>query len=241
MVYLKDFTGFLLNAMGDKRRHKRFIIEGMDVECNMIVAAPVKLLDISLGGASILTDRRLAMGSEYSLKIQGDEGSIKLKGLVIWEELADSRKNPNGEVTPLYRAGIRFKSALTDKGAEILDFMGDTIDTTPPQSRLKGLRVKIINDRTKAILDFHKAHTVKTIGMGGMLIETGQAMQEESKFRMQLLLPEEKRPVVFVGRVASCLETAGKKASYDVGVEFLDMPEKDRARLKEFIDLVDSL
>jgi hypothetical protein len=164
------------------------------------------------------------MGSEYSLKIQGDEGSIKLKGLVIWEELADSRKNPNGEVTPVYRAGIRFKSALTDKGAEILDFMGDTIDTTPPQSRLKGLRVKIINDRTKAILDFHKAHTVKTIGMGGMLIETGQAMKEESKFRMQLLL-----------------ETAGKKASYDVGVEFLDMPEKDRARLKEFIDLVDSL
>jgi hypothetical protein len=77
--------------------------------------------------------------------------------------------------------------------------------------------------------------------MGGMLIETGQALKEESKFRMQLLLPEEKRPVVFIGRVASCLETVGKKASYDVGVEFLDMPEKDRARLKEFIDLIDNL
>jgi len=56
--------------MQERRQHKRFIVEGMDIHSKMLFATEVNLLTISLGGASISLYRRLSIGSEYTLRIE---------------------------------------------------------------------------------------------------------------------------------------------------------------------------
>ena len=74
--------------MKEKRRYKRFIIEGMDVQCRMFFTTEVKILDISFGGVALSLNKRLNMGQEYTLKIESESNTMSLKGIVVWENMA---------------------------------------------------------------------------------------------------------------------------------------------------------
>ncbi len=59
---------------------------------------------------------------------------------------------------------------------------------------------------------------------------------------MEMSFSEDVKPIKFLGRTAYCVEIPGKTPqSYDTGIEFIEMNEKDRARLKEFIDMLQDI
>ena len=59
---------------------------------------------------------------------------------------------------------------------------------------------------------------------------------------MELTFPEEKEQVKFLGRVVYCSEISGKMPRlYDAGIEFVEMEDSGKKKLKEFIDLLQSL
>ena len=226
--------------MQEKRKHNRFIVEGMDIQCRMLFATEVKLLDISISGASILTKKRLNIGSRYSLKVEGDEGDpFSLHGVIIWEQLSGSEKNSRNEVAPIYKAGIKFDDVLTGKGAELIEFIQENSLKDYHRARIAGLRVRIHSD--KAVLGYRQTFEALRISRGGALIETSEELEAESRFMMEILLPEDEEPVRFLGRIANCNAVAGKSpAVYKVGIEFLEIDENDVPKLTEFIDSIET-
>ena len=109
--------------MQDNRRHKRFTLNVTEVNTRMVLVAEVKVIDISVGGILLKTSRRLNIGSEYALKLGAKNRVISLRGGVIWSSLSESRAGVNGVVTPIYRAGLKFKNMSTESITELLNFI----------------------------------------------------------------------------------------------------------------------
>ena len=109
--------------MKELRKHKRFSSAGQDINCRVQFSTDVALLNISSSGASISLSKQLNMGQQYSLNIKRSDSQLSIRGVVVWERLVASEKSKAGEMVPIYKAGIKFNNILTDKGAELIDFI----------------------------------------------------------------------------------------------------------------------
>lgn len=228
--------------MEERRRYKRLITEGLGIQCKMQFHTNVELLNISSSGASISLDRRLNMGDEYSLHIDCKDSSILLKGRIVWEKIAGSKRNEKGEIVPIYEAGIRFDNVMTEKGLEIIDFIEKNLAPHKFKTRLRGVRVEIANRDKTTITDYHKSYYVLKISSGGMLLEADEQLDVDREYNMELNLLEREGSIRFVGRVASVIEIPDKSSfRYETGIEIMDISEEDLSRLKEFINYLENL
>jgi c-di-GMP-binding flagellar brake protein YcgR len=227
----------------EQRRYKRFAVDIMDINSRMVFANEVEILDISLGGVSVRVDRRLNIGNEYSLKIEDRARTICLKGVVVWSLLSEMRKSAGGEMAPIYTVGMKFADISKEGAAELADFIeGRRLDHLDKEvHEPSGLRLNIrfnISASGKTVLDYPESYCVKKLSLGGMLVESPREMEVESRFPMEVSLPNN-TVVRFQGRVASCLATDEvADRGFDVGIEFADMSKKDRERLRKFIGVL---
>jgi len=221
----------------DKRRHKRFRLDIMEINGKMILADRVEIIDISLGGVALKTDRRLNVGKEYFIKL-GDKGkSIDVKGIIVRCELSKIEERSNGKRVSIYTAGMMFKDVSPDTIADFLNSIEQDKKEAMPVRVDRRLAVRFyITTPWEKTLCFPAEFKVKEISLSGMLIQTDQALEIESMIPMGLSL-KPGDPVNFVGRVASCRMTeAAGQAHYEIGVEFKDLTDKDRTSLKTFMD-----
>ena len=217
--------------MQDKRRHHRTAVEG--VYGNVFSASKAEIINMSLGGAAIQVDTNLKIGKEYNIRLEGKNKHIEIKGIAVWSVLSESQKGPHGDVIPIYHAGIEFTDVLTNRTAELIDFI-ETHKVKGTEDRLRGLRFKV-HMPEKATVDYSFGYRVKLISLSGMLIETMQIFKPEDRFSMEIAL-KGGSVIRFVGRVASCIEIAEKHPiHYDIGVEFIEMPDEDKMKLDELI------
>lgn len=233
--------------MQEKRRYKRFVVEILEINTRLTFARNVKIINISIGGVSLRADKQLNIGSEYTLRIDGKGKTLSLKGVVVWCQLSESLKDPSGNVIPLYRAGIKFTDAGKEKSNEIAGFIKAHMKDISKQvdvADMKGTRVHLrflIEDPDSAILDVREQCRAKKIGLGGMLIESDHPIESESKYPMEIVIAED-RSIRFTGRVASCVPVKkGDRVRYDIGIEFLDLSERNRGLLHEFIRLLENM
>lgn len=232
----------LFIAMKERRRYKRFSIEGMDVRCKIFFTTEVKILNISFGGVALSLNKRLNMGEEYTLKIESESNTVSLKGVVVWEKIIKPTRDVQGKDFSVYEVGMSFGDVLTGKGAELLNFISENVFDKAIKTRIRGLRVKIVESGKAAILDDRDSFDVKMIGLGGMLIESREELAIERRFAMEMSFTEDMELIRFLGRIAYCLEIPGKMPKrYDTGIEFSEMTEKDRTRLKEFIGILQTI
>jgi c-di-GMP-binding flagellar brake protein YcgR len=221
----------------DKRRHKRFRLDILEINGKMILADRVEIIDISLGGVALKTDRRLNVGKEYVIKL-GDKGrSIDVKGVIVRCELSKIEERSNGERVSLYTAGMMFKDVSPDTIDGFLSSIEQDQKEAKPVRVDRRLTVRFcITTPWEKTLCFPAQFKVKEISLSGMLIQTDQALGIESMIPMGLSLKAD-NPVNFIGRVASCRMTEDKgQTHYEIGVEFKDLTDADRASLKTFID-----
>jgi Tfp pilus assembly protein PilZ len=235
-------TAYAICDMGDEvdmqenRLYKRFTVEEMDVQTARISSTKVEIHDISPMGASIIGSKKLNIGREYTLKFGNEDPSFSAKGIVKWEMLIGSRKISEKEVAPLYAAGLEFKGILTAKAAPIIEYISRHMDTR--DRRLRGIRFKVLA-ADLAVLSSLEFYAVRVISLGGMLIETKQEFLTETTFPMELLLPDDERPLFFTGRIAHCNAVPrGDALRYNVGIEFAEMKENDKARLGDFTSVI---
>lgn len=217
----------------------------MEINGMMMFANEVEILDMSIGGISLRADRRMNIGTEYSLKIRDKASVIPLKAAVVWSLLSGMKKDPEGRAVPLYTAGMRFTDLSPDRIAELARFIAEHRQdhhTADDMHCVSGLRFNIryqVDAKEKAVLSFPESCRVKKISLGGMLIESTHEMEAEKRLPMELSLPKN-APISVQGRVASCLLTKEEEPRlYDVGIEFVDISISDRARLADFINLLD--
>src|SRR5574337_430534 len=97
----------------NKRRHKRFKLDLMDMNGKMILAHKVEIIDISLGGVALKTDRRLFVGKEYLIKLENKGKSIDIKGTIVRCELSGIEIISDGEGALLSWTSICAHASLT--------------------------------------------------------------------------------------------------------------------------------
>jgi c-di-GMP-binding flagellar brake protein YcgR len=226
--------------MRDRRKYTRFRLNALEVTGKMVLANEVKIIDISKSGISLKADRRLNIGSDYTIKLEG-HNTLSLKGTVIWCLLSESRRGLKDDIIPIYSAGMLFKDMSAERITKLQDFIENhkieavhVMRGTKPDARLN-VRFPI-KDPENAILIYPDNYKVNTVSFGGMLIECSQDLEIESRIPMEIFIRDD-NPLKFVGRVASskAIDDNGQK-QYRIGIEFLDLTEKDREILGSFID-----
>lgn len=224
--------------MPDNRRYKRFKLNVREINGKMILATEVKVIDISISGTALKVNRRLNIGSDYTLKLEGRK-TIAMRGTVVWCSLSGTRKVSQEEMTPIYSVGMQFKDMTTERVAELQNLIES--HRIEEVQVIGGIRRNIrfhIKDPDNALLMYPDDFNVKVISLGGMLIECVRNFEIENRVPMELFI-HDNVPVTFVGRVASCrgIDKEGRK-HYDIGIEFLDLTEKNREVLASLIDHV---
>ena len=233
--------------MDNTRRYKRFKVDVMEISGKMVLAKYVKINDISVGGVSLQTERMMRIGSEYALRIEGRGRLLSVSGIVIWSLLGESISDSEGNIIPLYTAGMKFTDGSSEKEKEIVDFLeahkrdaDRQVDINKPDGGRLYVRI-CIEDPEKAVLHFQENYKVKNLNLGGMLIESDHALEIDSKLPMEMTLPDD-RSILFLGRVAYCrLKEQEDLVHYDIGIEFVDMPEQSGIKFREFIRLLDNM
>lgn len=109
--------------MRNRRHHERFAVNLLEINGKMLLAKYVKILDISIGGVALKADKRLNIGSEYTLRIEGKGMGLKLKGIIVWSLLDDTLKTSRGDFIPIYKAGMKFTEVSKDQIDEIENFI----------------------------------------------------------------------------------------------------------------------
>jgi Tfp pilus assembly protein PilZ len=223
--------------MQDKRQHKRFRVELVEINGKMSLADKVQILDISLGGVSLKADRRLNIGKEYLIKLQEKGKNLAVKGTVVRSELSGIEQKADGQGVSIFTVGMMFKEGFADKLADFLEPIEQTRkkgEAPSAADRRLNVRFNITTPHEK-ILSYPLQFKVKLISLGGMLIQTEQAVEINSKIPMELSLNAD-NAVTFIGRVASCAMTEHSgQTNYDIGVEFTDLADEDTTLLKTFI------
>jgi hypothetical protein len=223
--------------MGEKRRHPRYSLDDMEVNGRMLFATDVKILDISVGGVSLKADRRLNIGCEYELKLQSSERLLSLKGVVVRSSLSGTRRVAGGGTLPVYTAGMSFSKISPESVAELADFIENhKKDEKEESCVVSGPRAHVrfhISAPEKAVLQYPENYPVKKISLSGMLIESVFPFEVESRYPMELSFQDD-TGITILGRVASCQETGERQ--YAIGIEFLDLKDRDNGVLSAFID-----
>jgi hypothetical protein len=223
--------------MKNMRRHKRYGLDSIDVKGKMGLSDKVEILDISLGGVAFKVDRRLNPGREYMLKLHDKGRTLNVTGIIVRSELSGMEERGDEESVSIYSAGMQFKDS---SAVQIADFLGSIVqnrqETEPsPVERRVNVRFQIIGPR-EHILSYPAHFRVKTISLSGMLIQTEEALEIESKVPMELAL-NDGTSVNFIGRVVTCQMTEVKgQTHYEIGSEFTDLTDADKALLQTFID-----
>jgi c-di-GMP-binding flagellar brake protein YcgR len=238
--------------MQERRHHKRFTVDIMDINGTIIFGGYVKILNISLGGVLLKVDRRLNIGRNYLLKLEGKGMILTVKGTVLRCILSESRRNQKGEIIPIYTTAMKFTDLSNDKIVEITNFIKEHFvdyqkqEIYKPVDLLKnrGLRLYvrfIIDAPEKSALHLQDVYKVKTISNGGMLMESEHALEIDDTIPMKMTLPVN-RIIKFWGRIISCRSIINsRRGQYEIGVEFIEMSKRDREVLQEFISSLEEI
>ncbi|HWR57577.1 MAG TPA: PilZ domain-containing protein [Thermodesulfovibrionales bacterium] len=221
--------------MIEKRRYTRYMVEGMGIYARTIFDTVVEILDISMTGGSVRGTKRFSIGSEYSFKFEHDGRVVSIRGVVVWEKLTGTNKIAEGEAMPVYTAGIEFKNGLADKK---MDELRDIFIGKVKKRRLDSVKVNIVPPE-KVLLSYFETCLVRDVSFGGMRIETGQEPTVDTVFSLEIILPESENAIPCKGRIAFYQQVPEKMPPrYSAGVEFTDMADEDKARLKRFIEVL---
>lgn len=221
----------------DKRRHKRYNLELVEVNGRMSLADKVEIIDVSLGGVALRIDRRLNPGREYLLKLGDKAKSFDLKCIVVRSELSGFEEKANGERAMIYTAGMRFKENFSSQIADFFKSIELVKKETVPSESDRRIDIRFqIHMPGEKILNYPAQFTVKDVSLSGIRILTDVSLAMQSVIPMRLALQDDNF-VHFNGRVASIrmFEERGE-TRYDVGMELSDLSEEGAALLKSFID-----
>ncbi|MBI5633206.1 MAG: PilZ domain-containing protein [Nitrospirae bacterium] len=229
-----------MTPFSNKRRHRRFSVDVMDIRGNAVFASEIVINDISITGASLITDRKLDMGKEYSLRILDNDVDLPIRGTVIWcmENEAAGAEDEHGHLK--YAAGLQFFDLQQETITDLIKFISSHLLETHKQVKvheMSGLRCNIrfhVDTKETAVLNIAETYRVIKLSLGGLLIESSHSLESDTRLHMGITLPGDLH-LSFTGRVASCIVSPADLSRYEVGIEFVEMPEPDRVSLKEFI------
>ena len=126
----EQFSGCELISERFPDRATRYAVDDVIARLGLFEAAAV--INISLTGVALQTQKYLAVGKDYPLRVDGESGALCLNGTVVWCRLIRTKPIGHGEVVPIYRAGIKFSALTTRKSRELRRFVDAARDLAEP-------------------------------------------------------------------------------------------------------------
>lgn len=214
-----------------KRRHPRFDVSAVHGVLSTLVEA--RLCDWSPNGLSFESAYALAPGQSLVLRLRDRSSSSPLRGRVAWSTLTGSRRDGLGDLQPVYRSGIELEPLSPRQAREILAAFdglagGDWEERRPGRFSAP--------QPVPIVLELEYEMTVRRLSRGGLLLETAMAPDLDSHIVLRMELGD--RRVRSRGRVAYRGDghPAGHRRTLEVGIELLDMPEKDEHALGSYLE-----
>jgi hypothetical protein len=212
------------------RKFKRYDVDGMHGRIHY--SADINILNISMDGAAISTTQRLVLDRVYSIKLKFEDAGITMKGKVVWSLLSHSNTLENGEVVPVYKAGMKFTNVMTDVATRLNSYI-EKNRTGAVEKRVLGVRFKVSNHES-AEIGLPCEYVLKRVSLSGMLIETDAVFEVETRHEMELNL--DGSSLILLGRIANVAEVKVDDAiKYEVGIEFVKVPDEEMKILQSYI------
>jgi hypothetical protein len=108
----------------DMRQYQRYIVD--DGEIGVIVGSSddAKVVDISTGGISFKTEKRLDHDKQYVIKLKRKDRVLTLHGVIKWVSLNEYTKlHPQSELIPKYTIGMQFTNLLGNTSEEVIQLL----------------------------------------------------------------------------------------------------------------------
>jgi len=226
--------------MQHMRKHKRFKLDVSDLRSNMSIVGKVDIIDISAGGVALKADRKLNMGKECLMTLGYDKKHITIKGIVVRSELSGVEERADGEKVNIYSVGILFNNESVGKAT---DFLGSTEDNkkarVPEQAGWFYRCVRFfITTPSGKVLSLPSQFIIREISQSGIIIQMNHQLNVDSMILMELSF-DARDAVSFMGKVVFCRMIQDQvNTNYDIGIEFLDLTDRDRSLILSFMGVV---
>ena len=107
----------------ERRRHKRLRVEHLKINGEMPSAGDTRVLNISMSGILLKSDSRLESGRKYAVRIGYADRVLSAKAHVVWSLLLESRESADGDIKPIYLAGMQFTNVSDKEIREIVNLI----------------------------------------------------------------------------------------------------------------------
>ena len=217
----------------ERRTHTRYPVEG--IKGSFLFTTDARVLNLSLDGMSLEANNPLKIGHEYSLRLDEGEHHMPLKGTVVWCTLVKTTRDQQGDVQPVYRAGVHFADIMSGKATELRSFIHKNA-VISLENRLFG-RFRIEAEKP-AGLSLEAKFKVKQISLSGMLVETEIAPPVDTHCQLDVEVGGiEFNATARIVRVDRQESDSGPSLTGTVylGIEFLELSEESQLTLESFI------
>ena len=242
-------------ADAERRRYPRVYEPGLDGRLPRRIDA--KLVDISLSGAGFETRVQLNSETHYRLVLGRPQSQvIERVGRLVWNRMSETnRSSDEGERAAVYRSGLHFEDSTPQTSSELLAFIessgaleraisADYKNREAPVASYD-FEDQLASERTATrydlaheeplFLEAEYAFVVKSLSLGGVLIETVVASDVGQEVTLDLDLPRE--TVRLTGRVISVERQQGHtRPHFRMALEFVDVDEARRVALSRYLD-----
>jgi len=127
------------NTLHERRRHKRFDVQQMRLSSEMPSASLVKVMNISGGGVLVMADRVMNAGNKYSLKIGYKDKVLFVKTIAKWSSLIETVEDADGNIIPIYVAGMQFTDVIKGDIQEIIRLVEADMQSTMYNASMESL------------------------------------------------------------------------------------------------------
>jgi hypothetical protein len=115
---MRDFESF------ERRRTDR---RQLEAEGLASFAADLRVINVGPRGIEIETSDRLMVGADYTFQVKATNDLLAIRGTVVWSRLDRTVHTHDGEIRPIYRAGIEAASSSIPALEQLLE--GPAVDT----------------------------------------------------------------------------------------------------------------
>lgn len=215
----------------EQRRYPRYEVAGLGG--HLVVPIQIRVINVSLGGMALETNSYLQFGRGYTVRLEGGGQSLSLTGTVAWCSLRETTKSLEGEILPVYRAGLQFEALSGEYSRELWDLIRRHALIEIEDSVLGRFKVDL---PSSPLMGSSHDFAVRKLSLSGLLIETDFEPELDSRFDLQIQLGPRRWGTR--ARVAS-IPRAGRRSEgvlAQVGLEFCSLEPGRVSELKSFID-----
>jgi hypothetical protein len=227
----------------ERRRHRR--VESPGLGGRLATSCSARLCDVSLSGVGFESEGRLAPARTYRLRVATGDGEVlDRQGRLVWSHLYATQRASDGEVRPIYRAGLLFDDRSVSATSELFDFIQRHVESENgepepiPDDRFGGAErdaTRYHLERVEELqLETEYEFLVRALSLSGMLIQTELPLERRAQVDLVLELPDGE--LLGSGRVVSTERTIeGDRQRHHIAVEFLELDAVERERLERYL------